>query len=136
MTTYESEIKMIDSSDSKVFAMLSDLRNVERIKDRIPSDKVKDLKFDQDTVSINVDPVGDLSLKIIEREPCKTIKFTTDKSPVDSFVWIQILPVTDEKSKIKVTLKADMNPMIKMMIGSYMEKFVNMFADALTKIPY
>jgi len=46
------------------------------------------------------------------------------------------LPVTDEKSKIKVTLKADMNPMIKMMIGSYMEKFVNMFADALTKIPY
>lgn len=136
MTTYESEIKMIDSSDSKVFAMLSDLRNVEKIKDRIPSDKVKDLKFDQDTVSINVDPVGDLSLKIIEREPCKTIKFTTDKSPVDSFVWIQILPVTDEKSKIKVTLKADMNPMIKMMIGSYMEKFVNMFADALTKIPY
>ena len=136
MTTYESEIKMIDSSDNKVFAMLSDLRNVEKIKDRIPSDKVKDLKFDQDTVSINVDPVGDLSLKIIEREPCKTIKFTTDKSPVDSFVWIQILPVTDEKSKIKVTLKADMNPMIKMMIGSYMEKFVNMFADALTKIPY
>ncbi|MBE6312656.1 MAG: SRPBCC family protein [Bacteroidales bacterium] len=136
MTTYESEIKMIDSSDSKVFAMLSDLRNVEKIKDRIPSDKVKDLKFDQDTVSVNVDPVGDLSLKIIEREPCKTIKFTTDKSPVDSFVWIQILPVTDEKSKIKVTLKADMNPMIKMMIGSYMEKFVNMFADALTKIPY
>ena len=127
---------MIDSSDSKVFAMLSDLRNVEKIKDRIPSDKVKDLKFDQDTVSVNVDPVGDLSLKIIEREPCKTIKFTTDKSPVDSFVWIQILPVTDEKSKIKVTLKADMNPMIKMMIGSYMEKFVNMFADALTKIPY
>ena len=136
MTTYESEIKMIDSSDSKVFAMLSDLRNVEKIKDRIPSDKVKDLKFDQDTVSVNVDPVGDLSLKIIEREPCKTIKFTTDKSPVDSFVWIQILPVTDEKSKIKVTLKADMNPMIKMMLGSYMEKFVNMFADALTKIPY
>ena len=136
MTTYESEIKMIDSSDSKVFAMLSDLRNVEKIKDRIPTDKVKDLKFDQDTVSVNVDPVGDLSLKIIEREPCKTIKFTTDKSPVDSFVWIQILPVTDEKSKIKVTLKADMNPMIKMMIGSYMEKFVNMFADALTKIPY
>ena len=136
MTTYESEIKTIDSSDSKVYAMLSDLRNVEKVKDRIPSDKVKDLKFDQDTVSVKVDPVGDLSLKIIEREPCKTIKFTTDKSPVDSFVWIQILPVTDEKSKIKVTLKADMNPMIKMMIGSYMEKFVNMFADALAKIPY
>ena len=95
MTTYESEVKTIDSSDSKVFAMLSDLRNVERVKDRIPSDKVKDLKFDEDTVSVRVDPVGDVSLKIIEREPCKTIKFTTDKAPVDSFLWIQILPITE-----------------------------------------
>ncbi len=136
MTTYESEVKIIDSSDSKVYAMLSDLRNVEKVKDRIPSDKVQDLQFDQDTVSVNVNPVGDVALKIIEREPCKTIKFTTDKSPIDSFLWIQILPVEENKSKIKITLKAELNPMVKMMLGSYMEKFVNTFAEALTKIPY
>jgi len=136
MTTYESEVKIIDSSDSKVYAMLSDLRNVEKVKDRIPSDKVQDLQFDQDTVSVNVNPVGDVALKIIEREPCKTIKFTTDKSPIESFLWIQILPVEENKSKIKITLKAELNPMVKMMLGSYMEKFVNTFAEALTKIPY
>lgn len=40
------------------------------------------MSFDTDTLSFNVDPVGQLTLRIIEREPSKCIKFETTNSPL------------------------------------------------------
>ena len=54
--------------------MLSDLSNIERIKDRIPADKVKDLVFDSDSISIST-PMGDVKMNIVNREAPKEIKF-------------------------------------------------------------
>lgn len=39
-------------------------------------------------------------------------------------------------SKLKLTLKADLNPMIKMMIGSKLEDGIDKFADMLAMLPY
>ena len=46
MTEFVSEIKQIPQNDERIYAMLSDLSNLERIKDRIPQDKIKDFEFD------------------------------------------------------------------------------------------
>ena len=52
------------------------------MKDRIPQDKVKDISFDSDTLTFSVDPVGKITLQVIEREPFKCIKFETTQSPL------------------------------------------------------
>ena len=70
MNQFESQVVAIPYSQQRVYDMLSDLSHLEAVKDRIPQDKVKELKFDSDTVSINVAPVGDIAFKIIEREEC------------------------------------------------------------------
>ena len=80
MNQFESKVVAIPYSQQRVYDMLSDLSHLERVKDRIPQDKVKDLKFDQDTVSINVQPVGDIAFKIIEREAPKCVKFEATKT--------------------------------------------------------
>lgn len=38
---FVSEVKQIPHNDERIFTMLSDLSNLERIKDRIPQDKIK-----------------------------------------------------------------------------------------------
>ena len=38
---FVSEVKQIPHNDERIFTMLSDLSNLERIKDRIPQDKLK-----------------------------------------------------------------------------------------------
>ncbi len=58
MSKYESGVKQIPHPQKVVYDTLSDLNNIERVKDRIPADKVQDLTFDHDTVSISVPPVG------------------------------------------------------------------------------
>lgn len=82
MTKFESSVKVIPYSQERVYEKLADLSNLQAIKDRLPEDKVKNMSFDTDTLSFNVDPVGQLTLRIIEREPSKCIKFETTNSPL------------------------------------------------------
>ena len=82
MADFVSEVKMIPQNDERIFAMLSDLSNLERIKDRIPQDQIKDLEFDSDSCSFSVSPVGKITFRIVKREPNKTVKFETINSPL------------------------------------------------------
>ena len=92
-TKFESSVKQIPYSQEAVFRNISDLRNLEKVRDRVPEDKVQDFSFDEDTVSLNVAPVGELKLRIIEREEPKCVKFETAQSPVPFNVWIQVRSV-------------------------------------------
>ena len=134
MTTYESDIKTISSSEEMVFGILSDLNNLKKLQDNPAlADKVKDLKFDTDSCSFSVDPVGKVGFKIIEREPFKTIKFESENSPVKVNVWIQLKQVEENDTKLKLTLKADLPMMIKMMVDKKLKDGINAIADVLAK---
>ena len=133
---FESSIKQIPYPQQAVYDNISDLRNLEKVKDRVPEDKVSDFTFDEDTVGINVAPVGELKLRICEREEPKCVKFETVQSPVPFNVWIQVLPVDEQNSKMKVTVKAELNPFIKSMVEKPLQEAVEKIADALALVKY
>ena len=132
----ESSVKLIPYSQQAVYNNISDLRNLEKVRDRVPEDKVQDFSFDQDTVSLNVAPVGELKLRICDREEPKCVKFETVQSPVPFNVWVQVLPVDDNSSKMKVTVKAELNPFIKSMVEKPLQEGVEKIADALAMVHY
>ena len=136
MSKYESGVKQIPHPQEAVYNALSDLNNIESVKDRIPAGQIQDLTFDQDTVSISVPPVGSIKLRIIEREEPKCIKFETENSPVPFNMWIQLLPVTDDSCKMRVTVKADIPVFLNPMIGGKLQDGVDKIADALAMLPY
>jgi carbon monoxide dehydrogenase subunit G len=135
-TKFESSIKQIPYPQQAVYDNISDLRNLEKVRDRVPQDKVQDFVFDQDTVSLNVQPVGELKLRICDREEPKCVKFETVQSPVPFNVWIQVLPVDEATSKMKVTVKAELNPFIKGMVAGPLQDGVEKIADALAQVHY
>ena len=136
MSKFESSIRQIDYPQQIVFQGLSNLDNLSKVQDRIPEDKAKDLSFDNDSVSINVPPVGKITLKIVEREEPKTIKFETVESPLPFNFWIQLLPVTETSCKMKLTIKAELNPFIKAMVSSHLQDGIEKIADVLQMIKY
>jgi hypothetical protein len=136
MTKFESSVKQIPYPVEDVYRNISDLNNLERVRDRIPEDKLNSFSFDSDSVSVNVAPVGDLKLRIIEREENKCIKFETVQSPLPFNLWIQVLPVTATESKMKVTVQADIPFMLKGMVAGPLQDGVEKIAEALSKIPY
>ena len=165
MTQYESQIKIINAPVERVYATLSNLENLRPVIDmsqnndelrrRIEEagqdasflDSLKNVQLTEDYIGIPAPMVGEISMRIIEREENKTIKFATEQSPVEANVWIQVLPTTagdtgdsataaPSATKMRLTLKADLNPMIKMMVGSKLKTGIDKFADMLAMIKY
>ena len=136
MTKFESNVKQIPYPVEDVYRNISDLSNLERVRDRIPQDKLQDFQFDSDSVQVSVSPVGTIKLRICEREENKCVKFETEQSPMPFNLWIQVLPVDDASSKMKVTVKADIPFMLKGMVSGPLQDGVEKIADALSQIPF
>ena len=77
-----------------------------------------------------------IKLRIIEREEPKCVKFETEQSPMPFNLWIQVLPVDANNSKMKVTVKADIPFMLKGMVAGPLQDGVEKIADVLSQIPY
>ena len=135
MATFESSIRQIDHPQERVYALLSDMNNIDKVKDRIPEDKANGLTFDTNSIGINT-PMGAVKLVIVEREAPKCIKFETAESPLPFNFWIQILPVSETTSKMKLTIKAELNPFIKGMVSKPLTEGIEKIADALQAIHY
>lgn len=133
---FESSVKMVPYSQEAVYRNISDLRNLEKVRDRVPEDKINNFSYDEDTVTLNVPPVGDLKLRVVEREEPKCVKFETVQSPVPFNVWVQVLPVDENNAKMKVTVKAELNPFIKSMVEKPLQDGVEKIADALAQVHY
>jgi len=161
MSKYESGIKLINATVEQVYAKLSNLENLRPILDNAQSneavkaqmeaagqdpsqlEKLKDVRLTADSIAIPAPMVGEISLRIIEREENKTVKFETEQSPICANMWIQVLPTSEvitaeglPGTKMRLTLKADLNPMLKMMIGNKLEQGIDKFADMLAMLPY
>lgn len=136
MTEFTSGIKAIPYSDERIFIMLSDLSNLDKVKDRIPEDKIKDFTYDKDSCSVTVSPVGQITFRIVDREPNKTIKFTTTNSPIPLHLWIQLKQVEENDTRLKLTARADLNPFLKPMVSKPLQEAIDRISDMLAALPY
>ena len=136
MAKFESSVKQVPYSQEAVYRNISDLSNLERVRDRVPEDKINSFSFDRDTVSVDVPPVGQITLRIVERDEPKCVKFETAQSPIPFYLWIQVLPTGEATSKMKVTVDADIPFMLRSMVSGPLQDGVEKVADALAMVPY
>ncbi len=136
MADFQSETKLIRQNAETIYQMLSDLNNLERIKSRIPQDKVKNLEFDADTLRATVGPIGTISFRVVDRTPFSTIKYKTEDSPFELFLWIQMKQQEEMETAVTVTIHADLNPFVMGMVSKPLQEGVDKIADLLTKINF
>lgn len=135
MTKIESTIREIAYPQQAVYNMLSNLSNIQKVQDKIPHEQVKNLTFTADSISISTQ-MGAVKMVIVNREAPREIKFETQESPLPFNFWIQILPVSETSSKMKLTIKADLNPLIAGMVKKPLQEGIEKIADALQLIHY
>ena len=129
MTEYESKIVAILRTPEDIFRVLSDFRLFTPF---IPQDKLEGWEADEDSCRFTVQGIGQTGLKIIEKEPFKTVKITGDgRLPFEFFLWIQLKEAAPYDTRMKLTLKADLNVMLKMMLNKQLEEGINMMAEQI-----
>ena len=134
---YESKIGQILANDHKVFAVLSNLENINHFRDLIPQDKVKELEISKDRIRMKIDGLGQkIAIAIVDKEEFKTIKFGAEELPIHFNVWIQLKQVAELDTRIRITIKTDMPAMFKMMFDKKMQIGLDQAIDMLCQLPY
>ncbi len=136
MTEFVSDVKTVLDSDADIYRVLSDLRKLEKVKDHIPEDKIKDLTIEEERVSFRVDPIGKVTFLVVEREQDKLVKFKSEKLPFDVFLWIQLVAKTEKETKLHMTVRADLNPFMKGLVEKPIKEVLDKISDALAQLPY
>lgn len=143
---YVSEIKQINHNQQVVYNYLANFDNLSqyinegllsKINEKVPQIKISEFESDQDSCRFHVMGMGKAEIRIIEREPVKTIKISSSGGlPVGIILWIQLLPASPHQTRMRLTLHAEMNIMMKMMIDKKLEEGINQIADMLAQLPY
>lgn len=131
MTEVESKVVAIKNTSEFVFNALSDFRNFNSMVNMVPDGQLTDWQADENTCRFKVKGF-DLGLKFIEKEPYKTLKLTGDgKVPFEFFFWIQMKEVAPYDVRMKLTVHADLNMMMKMMLKGKLQDGVDKMAEQI-----
>ena len=146
LNKYVSEIKMVEHNEQVIFNYLSNFENlagwlnsglIEKVTKKVPQIKITDFSSDRDSCKFNITGLGLAEIRVVNREPFKTIKIESSGGlPLSFTFWIQLLPVNPFQTKMRLTLHAEMSMMIKMMADSKLQEGVNQLAETLSKLPY
>lgn len=140
MADYVSNIKSIVAARRCVYEKLSDLNGLAKVGDALrqhpEASKVQLEAIDSDTCAFVIAGAGRLELKVVEREEDKTIKLEAQQSPIPLTMWIQLLEPTPGDTRLRLTLRTELNFMMKKMLGSKLQDGVERMADMLAQLPY
>lgn len=155
LTKFESAVKPLSHPQQTVYGWLSDLRHIEALREklndpavlqqlgeRVPGTDAESLRRQLETMTLSEDtvtmdsPLGKVTLRIVEREAPKCVKLEAEGSPLSLTLWVQVLPVADGGSKMRVTLGAEVNVFMKAMVSKPLQQAVDGIADLLASLPY
>lgn len=128
-----SKIGQINNQDEKIFNFIADFDNFQKI---LPPQYAGQFESNGDTCKISLKGMP-LTLRIIDKEPFKTVKIAQeDPNPQNVFMWIQLKSMDAYDTRIRITIHADLNMMMRKMAKKPLQQFVDGLVDGLSSIPY
>ncbi len=131
MALYQSKTITVNKPFEEVYGKVSDLKNLEQFRDRIPKEYTVNFECDTDYVQFRVAPVGDLLLRIVERGADK-IRLNIEKLPFKAEMSMNIGNVSPSETNIQLVLDADIPFFVKHIVGNKLEEGMDKIADILT----
>ncbi len=136
MTTFDSDIQKIATSNEAVFSKLSNLENLQQLAGKFPSERVKLIQVSPEICIFEVEMMGEIGIRLSGKTPYNTVNFVSERSPIQFDLTVNIENTENNSSTIQLQLKADLPLMVKMVVNEPIQKFINMLATSLATIQY
>ena len=73
-------------------------------------------------------------LRIIERDAPKLVKMEAENTPIPLNMWIQLVPIDESSCKIRVTIGAEVNFLMKTAVSGPLKKAADGVARMLALV--
>lgn len=134
---YESKIGQVNANVADIFAVLTNLENLQRFADVIPQDKVKELEITRDFIRFKVEGLAQkITIGIVDQEENKMIKYGAQNIPIPLHAWIQLKQIEENDTRMRITVKTDMPAMFRMMLDKKLQTGLDQAVDMLCQIKY
>lgn len=128
MEKYESKQQQILRPVSQIYPFISDFS----LLTPAVADKVEEWQATSDSCSFKVKGFT-VKLRMVEKAENRHVKITGDDGgvPIDFSFWIQLHEVSEQDTRIRLVLHADLNMMMRMMIGGKLQKGLDTAVEGL-----
>ena len=128
MQEYISKQQQILRPAAQIYSLISRFDNLTPVL----ADKVEDWQADEDSCSFKAKGFT-VRLRMAERVEPKHVKITGDDGgvPVDFAFWIQLHSVAPADTRIRLVLHADLNMMMRMMIGDKLQEALDKVVEGI-----
>ncbi|HBV49668.1 MAG TPA: polyketide cyclase [Alistipes sp.] len=130
MQEYISKQQQILRPAEQIYAAISRFDNLTPAL----ADRVEEWQADEERCSFKAKGFT-VKLRMEERVEAKHVKIVGDEGgvPVDFAFWIQLHEVSAADTRLRIVLHAELNMMMKMMIGSKLQGAVDQIAEGIAK---
>lgn len=128
MTEFKSNPVEISNGAESIFTFLDDFNNFEVL---LP-DQVSDWQATKDSCSFNIQGMANLKLLKGSKTEFNNIGYISEgKKPFEFSLHFNLNENAENRTSTQVILKADLNPMLKMMASRPLQNLVNIIAEKL-----
>jgi hypothetical protein len=127
MSYFESRSGKLTCTAEEVFNFVTDIRNFQQF---VPQETINNWQADKESCSFSVSMLGTVSLRLAEKVMYSKVVFAGDALKKNDFsLVLHISDNGNNSPEVKISLKAELNPVLKMMaakpIGQFLEKLIN-----------
>ena len=129
LSTFTSRTANLRCSAKEFFDFATDIRNFEQF---ISAESFSNLKADKDSLSFQANMLGTVNLTIAEKEAYYKIVYRGENQRVNDFLLIiEISNSESGNALVIITLKAELNPMLKMLATAPVNRFIDLLCNKM-----
>lgn len=137
MAKYTSTPVTVPANVNSLFEKFEDLTALQSLLDRMPEDlkqKVGDVTFEKDSISIQTSQVGEIKFVVKERVKPDKIVFGTESSPVPLTLTAKLTPTGDNSTEVLAETDVEIPAMLKPLVGPAMQKATDQFGQLIGQL--
>ncbi|MDR2038157.1 MAG: hypothetical protein LBQ60_09560 [Bacteroidales bacterium] len=128
----ESKIGQLKNNEEHIYSFIS---NCDNFRELASNEKVKNWQSDADSCGFTIDGIGDLKFLIVEKNPFNLVKFSIENPQTENiFLWVQLKAASAGDTRVKLTTKLNVNPMMQMFISKPLKQALDKIVETLEKM--
>lgn len=133
MAKYTGDPVTINKKTDEVFERIANIGSYQQYLDQLPDEiksKIGDVRFSDDAIIITAAPVGEIVLKLVEKQAPSSLKFEAQGAPVPLFVDIALAD-TGEATELTPVIDVEVPAMLRPFVAPKMQEAANQMGKML-----
>lgn len=137
MAKYSSKAVAVAMPANDIYNRISHMSALQQRLEQLPQEQlamIGEVKFTDDSVTINAPQVGEIRFDIVDRQEPSRIVFGAANMPVPMSLAVDLESVADDCTEVTSTIDVEIPVMLRPLVGGKMQEAADRFTDLIAQL--